>query len=128
MTNINFARVIMEDLAPVWDISETLLDWGLRIKFGHTNNIFTWPEFKKIVEQNKANGTLDKLLAFPSSFYSWPDRSIFINLPDHTEKDARIRPCLPPPLAESNQSKFSSIHFLTSPVMGYKLSLSLVKP
>ena len=52
MTNINFAQVIMEDLAPVWDISETLLDWGLRIKFGNTNNILTWPEFKKIVEQN----------------------------------------------------------------------------
>lgn len=89
MTNINFAQAVMEDLAPVLDISETLLDWGLRIKFGHTNNIFNWPEFKKIVEQNKANGTLDKLLAFPTSFYSWPDRSIFINPLDHTEKRAR---------------------------------------
>ncbi len=32
---------------------------------------------------------MDKLLAFPSSFYSWSDRSIFINLPDHTKKRAR---------------------------------------
>lgn len=89
MRKHNFAAIIVQDLTPVWDISEILLDWGLKIKFGYTENILNWPEFTNIIRHNKTNGTLDNLLAFPSSFYSWPDRSIFINLSDYAEKRNR---------------------------------------
>ncbi len=83
------AWMIINDLSPVWDISDVLIGWGLKLKFGLPENIVSCPEFAGIVEINTSTGSLGELLAFPSSFYSWPDKAVFINLNDFLRKRAR---------------------------------------
>ncbi|GBF34945.1 hypothetical protein DCCM_4065 [Desulfocucumis palustris] len=83
------AWMIINDLSPVWDISEALIDWGLKLKYGVPGDIVLFPEFAGIVEINKSAGSLEELLSFPSSFYSWPDRAVFVNLNDYSRKKAR---------------------------------------
>lgn len=88
MAEYGCADLILADLMPVWDISEILIDRGLKIKYGYINDIFNSPEFEKIVKHNDLNGTLKALQGFPTSFYSWLDRSIFINIPEYLEQRA----------------------------------------
>lgn len=82
------ADLILTDLMPVWDISGILIDRGLKIKYGHIDDIFHSPEFVNTIKHNDLNGTLEELKCFPTSFYSWLDRSIFINVPEYLKQRA----------------------------------------
>lgn len=86
MPNNDWAGLILADLSPVWDLSGILIERGLKIKYGHINDIFNFPEFKNMIKHNYLNGNLEALKNYPNSFYSWLDRSIFINVTDYIDK------------------------------------------